>query len=198
MIGGGESGLSLPEVALALAVMGLFASVSVPALTSALSRSRVAAAARTLASELTRLRSEAITSRRRVAMRLIKEGEAFSYAFFSDGDGDGVRAADIETGRDPLLAGPRDLASRFGGVDFGLLDVAIPQIPPRRGALLPGDDPVRFGRSDIITFTPLGTASSGTLFVSDSRSTVMAVVVYGGTGRIRTWRFDRHGWRWTK
>ncbi len=125
MIGGGESGLSLPEVALALAVMGLFASVSVPALTSALSRSRVAAAARTLASELTRLRSEAITSRRRVAMRLIKEGDAFSYAFFSDGDGDGVRAADIETGTDPLLAGPRDLASRFGGVDFGLLDVCL-------------------------------------------------------------------------
>ena len=177
--------------------MGLLVAISVPALTAALSRYRVAAAARTLASELSRLRAEAITSRRRVAMRLIKEGDAYSYAFFADGDGDGVRAADIESGRDPLLAGPRDLASRFGGVDFGLLDVAIPDLPPRGGALLPGDDPVRFGRSDIITFTPLGTASSGTLFVSDSRGIVVAVVVYGGTGRIRTWRFDRHAWRWT-
>lgn len=178
-------------------MFGLLVAISVPALTAALSRHRVAAATRTLASELSRLRSEAITSRRRVAMRLIKEGDAYSYAFFSDGDGDGVRAADIETGQDPLLAGPRDLPSRFGGVDFGLLDVAIPDLPPRGGTLLPGDDPVRFGRSDIITFTPLGTASSGTLFVSDSRGMVMAVVVYGGTGRIRTWRFDRQAWRWT-
>lgn len=187
----------MPEVVLALAVTGLLVLVAVPALSAALSRHRVTAATRALASELTRLRAEAITSRRRVAMRLIREGDAYSYAFFSDGDGDGVRAADIATGRDPELAGRRDLPSRFGGVDFGLLDIPIPDLPPRGGTLHPGDDPVRFGRSDIVTFTPLGTASSGTLFVSDSRRVVMAVVVYGGTGRIRTWRFDRHAGRWS-
>jgi hypothetical protein len=55
---------------------------------------------------------------------------------------------------------------------------------------------VRFGVSDIVTFTPQGTASSGTLYVSDGRDTVFAVVLYGRTGRIRTWRFDRGAWRW--
>ena len=109
-----------------------------------------------------------------------------------------MRAADIASGRDPLLLGPRDLRSRHTGVDFGLLDVPIPQIPPRRGVLMPDDDPIRFGRSDTVTFTPRGTASSGTLYVSDGRHLVVAVVLYGHTGRIRTWRFERHSWSWTR
>ncbi len=101
-------------------------------------------------------------------------------------------------GRDPLIGGPRDLPSRYEGVDFGLLDIAIPAIPPRRGTVAPGDDPVRFGRSDTITFTPRGTASSGTLFISDGRSLVVAVVLYGHTGRVRTWRYLRDGGGWSR
>ena len=76
--------------------------------------------------------------------------------------------------------------------------LAIPEVPPGSASLLPGGDPVRFGRSDIITFTPHGTSSSGTLYVSDGHSTVTAVVVYGGTGRLRLWRFDRDRWQWTR
>ncbi|HXH27684.1 MAG TPA: hypothetical protein VNL37_01495, partial [Candidatus Polarisedimenticolia bacterium] len=96
------------------------------------------------------------------------------------------------------LEGPRDLRSRFEGIDFGLLDTAIPEVPPATGVLAPASDPVRFGRSDIVSFTPIGTASSGTFYVSDGRATVCAVVLYGRTGRIRTWRFDRGRFRWTR
>jgi Tfp pilus assembly protein FimT len=173
-------------------------SAAAPALFAALSRSRVTTAARELGQEMARLRSEAIVSRRSVAMRLTWSRGRYAYAFFADGDGDGVRSDDIASGRDPLIASGRDLASRYDGVDFGLLDVAIPEVPPGSGVLPPGSDPVRFGRSDIITFTPYGTSSSGTLYVSDGTSAVAAVVLFGGTGRIRTLRFDREIWSWRR
>ena len=186
------------EAALALVILALLTAASTPALFAALSRRRVMAAARELEQEMARLRSEAIVSRRDVALRLTWSGGHYAYSFYADGNGDGVRSADIASGRDPLIGAVRDLASRYEGVDFGLLDTSIPEVPPGRGTLLPYSDPVRFGRSDIITFTPRGTSSSGTLYVSDGRSTVTAVVLYGGTGRIRIWRFDRDRWAWTR
>ena len=81
-------------------------SAAIPAIGESLSRSRVTAAARRLGSELARLRSQAITSRTRVAMRLTWRGDGYAYAFYSDGDGDGVRSSDITAGLDPLLGGP--------------------------------------------------------------------------------------------
>jgi len=167
-----------------------------PALFAALSRARVVAAARALEQEMARLRSEAITGGASLAMRLTWSSGRYLYAFYRDGDGDGVRADDIAAGRDILLDGPRDLASRYEGVDFGLLDVAVPEVPPGTGGLGRLADPVRFGRSDTVTFTPRGTSSGGTLYVSDGRSAVAAVVLYGPTGRIRICRFDRDTWIW--
>jgi hypothetical protein len=131
-------------------------------------------------------------------MRLTWSSGAYRYAFYADGDGDGVRGDDVGAGRDPLIGGARDLRSRYEGIDFGLLEAAIPEVPPGHGSLAPFADPVRFGRSDIISFSPRGTSSSGTLYVSDGRSTVVAVVLYGGTGRIRIWRFDRDLGRWSR
>jgi len=196
--GGGGEGYSLVEALLALAILGLFLTVSVPAFGAALSRARVAAAAREMASEMARLRSDAIAMRRGVGLRFSTAGGRRQYAVYADGDGDGIRADDIASGRDPLLVAARDLPSRWEGIDFGLLDAAIPEVPPASGVLAPGSDPVRFGSSDIVSFTPWGTASSGTLYISDARDSVFAVVLYGHTGRIRTWRFDRDLWGWTR
>jgi hypothetical protein len=115
---------------------------------------------------------------------------------YADGDGDGIRADDIASGTDPVIEGERDLRSRYEGIDFGMLEQAIPDVPPQSGSLPPGSDPIRFGSADTVTFTPSGTASTGTLFISDGRDTVIAVVLYGRTGRIRTWRLDRSVEQW--
>jgi hypothetical protein len=63
---------------------------------------------------------------------------------------------------------------------------------------LPGDDPIRFGRSDLVSFSPRGTSSSGTLYVSDGRLAAAAIVLYGGTGRIRIWVYDRERGAWVR
>ena len=61
----------------------------------------------------------------------------------------------------------------------------------------PQADPVRFGRGDILTFSPLGTASSGTLYLRASRSGEQyAVRVLGVTGRVRVLRFESAAGTW--
>lgn len=181
-----------------LALVGLFLVAAAPALGAALSRNRAATAARELAGEFARLRSTAIASHRRVGLRLTRAGGAYRFGEYVDGDDDGIHSDDIAAGRDRLVGGLRDLPSRYSGIDFMLLDEAVPAIPPGRGVLSPRDDPVRFGRSDIVTFTPRGTASSGTLYVGDGRRSLVAIVLYGHTGRIRLWTFDRASWTWKR
>jgi hypothetical protein len=58
------------------------------------------------------------------------------------------------------------------------------------------DDPIRFGRGDLVAFSPLGSSSSGTIYLTDGRSELWAVVLYGATARVRVWRFDRTAGRW--
>jgi hypothetical protein len=169
-----------------------------PALSAALARERVAAAGRRVGADLARLRSAAIVSGRVQGLRVLRTGTSWAYEFFEDGDGDGLRTEDIAAGRDRRSGGPVRLADEFEGVDFGLLDRAVPEVPPGTGALDPGSDPIRFGRSDIVSFTPHGTSSSGSFYVSDGARVICAVVLYGGTGKIRALCFDRDRGTWKR
>ena len=191
----GEGGFSLPETALVLVIFGLMTAVATPALTAALSRGRAAAGAREMSMEMARLRSRAITERRIVGMRMTRLPDGYAWRICLDGDGDGLRGPDIAAGIDSC-GESRNLWERYEGIDFRLPGVAIPEVPPGQGTLAPSGDPVRFGQSDTISFTPRGTSSTGTLYVGDGRAGLFAVVLYGRTGRIRTWRFDRQGHRW--
>jgi type II secretory pathway pseudopilin PulG len=192
----GGGGFSLIEASLALALLGILLVIVVPVSAATLTRARVAAAAMDMAATFARLRAQSIAEHRRIGLRFTTGGGPVSFAVYADGDGDGVRSDDIASGRDPRLEPPRDLPSRFDGIDFGVLATPIPDVPPQSGAVLPGDDPIRFGSADIVTFTPWGTATGGTVFVSDGRDTVCAVVLYGKTGRLRTYRLDRSQNRW--
>jgi len=73
----------------------------------------------------------------------------------------------------------------------------FPEAPPGTDWLVAGDDPVRFGNSDLVSFTPVGSASSGTLYVTDGKRGLYAVVLFGPTARLRVWRFIPEERRWT-
>jgi hypothetical protein len=108
------------------------------------------------------------------------------YAVYADGNGNGVRSIDIRAGTDRLVAGPFPLTAGAPGVWVGI-NPDTPAPPPARGTL--SGDPIRFGRSDILSFSPLGTATPGTFYLAGDGAQA-AVRVTGGSARVRlmTWR----------
>jgi hypothetical protein len=125
----------------------------------------------------------------------VPRGSSWSHSLYRDGNGNGILTAEILSGKDPLVRGPEGPETLHEGIHFGLPDSPIPQVPPGTGPISNPADPIKFGASDIISFSPTGSISSGTLFLTDGRR-VLAVVVYGPTGRIRTMRFDPgEGWQ---
>ena len=62
--------------------------------------------------------------------------------------------------------------------------------------LEPGDDPLRIGNTSLLTFSPVGSATSGTLYVAAHRGPQMAIRVFGGTGRVRVLMFDAQTRQW--
>ena len=58
-------------------------------------------------------------------------------------------------------------------------------------------DPVRAGRGDIITFTPRGTATPASIYLTDHRARMRVLRIYGGTGRVisKVWRSGWPEWR---
>ncbi len=120
-----------------------------------------------------------------------------TFTLYRDGDGDGVRTADIRTGVDPALQPPRRLTHLGGGVRFGF--------PPGPAPRDPGDparrldrlvDPIRFNRSDIASFSPLGASTPGSLYLTDGRWHLSVVRLFGRTGKVKVLRYDRRAETW--
>ena len=86
------------------------------------------------------------------------------------------------------------LGDRFNGVRFELSPVT-----PAIGAVAPagiGADPIRLGASDILAVTPLGTATSGTLYLRSREGHQAAVRILGATARARIHQYDFQAGRW--
>ena len=63
------------------------------------------------------------------------------------------------------------------------------------GAPIPDEDPVRFGRGDILSFSPTGTSTPGSLYLRDvSGGEAWAFRVAGLDGRIRCYRWWKGKW----
>jgi hypothetical protein len=57
-------------------------------------------------------------------------------------------------------------------------------------------DPIRVGRSRMLSFSPTGTSSTGTVYLRGRGRRQLAVRVLGVTGRIRALWFDFGAGRW--
>jgi hypothetical protein len=118
------------------------------------------------------------------------------FALYRDGDGDGVRNDDLARGVDPQVTRPRQLATFGSRIGFGFPAGATPSDPSDPGSRLDRlDDPIRFNRSDLASFGPLGTATPGSLYLTDGRRLAM-VRVQNRAGRVRVMRWDPVTDRW--
>ena len=182
---------SLIELVFVLGVAATFAAGVVPALLAGVDEVRTAGAARYVAARLQQTRVRALTRSRDTALRVTRDAGGFVVAVFEDGNRNGILSADITSGMDHRV-GPDDrVPHQFPGVDFG----ALPGIPGADGSAPPGDDPIRLGSSDRVTFTPLGTATPGSLYVR-GRRTQFVVRIVGETGRTRILRYNAASRSW--
>ncbi len=193
-----QFGNALIEILICLVVAGIMVGVSIPHLTRIAAKGKIRSATRCIAAIYRQARWEAVTKGKYVGIEFRKENDIYVFRKFEDGNGNGIRRADIASGTDILIEGPQQLKNRYGKIDFSILQgMLIRSIPPGSGYIENVDDPIKLGRSDIASFSPRGDSSSGTVYISDERHTMMAVVLFGPTARVRVWEyvFEENKWR---
>ena len=176
--------MTLVDSIVSLGVVAVLASLAVPFLVAAREESQVMAAARYLAAQAMLARSRAVQYGARVGLRFEQEAGGYRYAAYVDGDDDGIRTADVASGVDRPLGPPRRLREAYPAVRFEL-DSSLPPVTgtSRGGA---NADPIRFGSGDTLSFSPVGTATSGSLYLRGRSGLQCVLRVLGTTGRIRT------------
>ena len=114
---------------------------------------------------------------------------------YVDGNGNGLRRRNIRSGIDEPITPVERLGDRFPGVVLGVA-AGVTRISD--GRAMAGDaDPVRLRSADTLIFSPLGTATSGTIFLRSRKGRQYAVRVLGATGRTRVLEFRHETKSWT-
>jgi hypothetical protein len=187
-------GAALLDTLFASVLCVTMTAIAVPVIGGSLDRERTIIGAHYLAGQLQRARLESLKQARSVAVRLELVGERARLQLFADGNGNGVSQRDIDRAIDPPLTPPEYLDDRSRDVSLRinqrLVDVS------GAGQLDPGDDPLRIGNTALLSFSPVGGATSGTLYVAAHRGPQMAIRVFGGTGRVRVLMFDAQARQW--
>jgi type II secretory pathway pseudopilin PulG len=192
-----DGGYQLLEVIVVAAIVMITAGILLPPLLRLADGRRVRLAAAELSGVLREARANAIRHNCRVGVKFLVEDRGVRWGLYRDGDGDGVLNRDIDSGVDPPLGLPRTLTHLGRHIRFGFPPGPPPRDPgnPRR-RMQRLDDPIRFNRSDIASFGPLGGSTPGSLYLTDSIRHLAVVRVFGRTGKVKVLRWDAIEDRW--
>lgn len=189
-------GYSLVEVLVVASLALAIGAVAVPAFNTALSRLRAEQAARYLASLVRAVRTDAVQRNANVAIVFVNDERGWAHRRVADGNGNGVRLAEALSGTDPVVGAWARVSDDFAGVRFGVRQ-AVPDVDGD-GVVLPAADPIRTGASDLVSCSPDGGCTSGTIYLSGEDGSVWAVRILGATGRVRVMRFNSSQHAWTE
>ncbi|MDA1183419.1 MAG: GspH/FimT family pseudopilin [Acidobacteria bacterium] len=178
-----SNGYGLIEVMLAMGLIVVLSALAIPSALASVDRARAAAAARFLASRMAMARSHAVMRAASVALRFDEDADGVAFQMFADGNRNGVRTRDIASLIDQQLDPSVRLSDLFPGV----------AIAAAGGA---GSDPLRIGSANLLSFSPLGTATSGSVYVRGRDGTQFAIRILGTTGRVRVERYQASTRRW--
>jgi hypothetical protein len=128
-------------------------------------------------------RAQAVMRSAHVALRFEDGPQGITFRMFLDGNRNGVRTADIAAALDLPLEPAVHLSDLYPGTTIAVSGAA-------------GSVPVRFGSSGLLSFTPFGTSTSGSVFVRGRDGSQFAVRVLGATGRARVQRFNARSGTW--
>lgn len=183
-----EAGIALIDVLLVFAILTAAVGMAVPGATEAADAARARAAAGYLAGRLRHTRIQAV--RTGVSTALVFGLDDGSFRLCRDGNANGVRRLDIESGDDECSSAER-ISEHFPNVTVGL-DASVPDLDMVTGR----DDGVRFGRSAMASCSPVGHCTPGSIYLRSNGGTHYGVRVSGITGRARLWRFDSGAGGW--
>jgi type II secretory pathway pseudopilin PulG len=189
------AGWSLVELVLAIGVSLVVAGTALALVGPWRDDVRARGAARHLAALLRQARLEAMAAGHGTGLQFVATPGGPAFRLARDGNGNGLRAAEIDAGIDPSPGPPQRVGDRFAGVRFAI----VRDLPPLEGGppLPEGADPVRIGGS-ILAFSPAGAGTSGTLYLASAERRQLAVRVLGATGRIRVFELDPRTNRWDR
>ena len=173
----GPHGFTLIDMVFSCTVVCVLCAVAIPQTLSSIERARGFAAARYLASRMALARAQAVSRSAAIALRFVEGQTGITITAIQDGNRNGIRARDIDLQIDRAIDTPVTLSDLFPGVEIGLTSQT------------PATDPVQLGGSNILSFTPHGTASSGSVYIRGRDGTQWMVRVLGATGRTRVLRY---------
>src|SRR5476649_1275014 len=100
-------------------IMATVSAVAVPGILATIDDSRTIGAVRYLSTTLQRVRMEAVVRSSSAGLRFVSSSGGYAYGVYVDGNGNGIRTADIKRGIDRELMPLERLPDLFRGVDFG-------------------------------------------------------------------------------
>ena len=146
-------GYTLVEVMFVAGLIAVIVATAVPQIGVGIERATARAAARYLAAQMIFARTQAVGRSATVGLRFQRDAHGVTVTAFLDGNRNGVRTRDIEGGVDRQIQPPARLDQLFPGVTIG-------------GPSDSGEAPVQLGGTELLSFTPGGTSTSGTIQIS--------------------------------
>jgi type II secretory pathway pseudopilin PulG len=178
-----QRGHTLVEMLLVIGILVALAAVGPPMLKAYSDEAQLVGAAAVFQGEFRKARSIAVRRGIQTAIRFEQLADGMYYSVYEDGNYNGVLSVEILRGTDRRVSGPRRLDASAPGVRVGI-NPGLPAPPPDSGPLDTAD-PIRFGRSEMLSFSPMGTATPGTFYLAGSVLQA-AVRVNGNSARVRT------------
>ena len=140
-------------------------------------------------------RSYAISRNRKVGLKFRRNGDRYEWALYADGNGNGVRTAEIASGVD-----------RFLGVTYpwtrndvrpGIMTGTRVPDPGSPGHYLDHpEDPIRFNASDICSFSAMGESTPGSVYLWNAHDGMAVLRVFGQTAKLRSLYYRRGDREW--
>jgi prepilin-type N-terminal cleavage/methylation domain-containing protein len=190
-------GFTLIELLVVLALTGTLLTLGVPPLLRTTDDLRLRMAAGEIVGVLRSSRSFAQRYDANVAVKFNTEKNgAVTFALYRDGNGNGVLNKDIVSGKDRLVMPPQSLKFLGRDVVFGFPPGPPPRDPGTGKKMDRLDDPIRFNDSDLASFSPLGTATPGSVYLRNGSGHLVVVRLSDRTGKVNVLMYDAKTQKW--
>jgi hypothetical protein len=190
-----DAGLSIFELLLGMTTLAGMLAIATPGVMRLRDEVSLRSAVHEASVAFYLARSYAISKNRNVGLKFRRNGDRYEWALYADGNGNGVRTAEIASGVD-----------RFLGVTYPWTrNDVMPGI--MRGTRVPDpgspghyldhpEDPIRFNASDICSFSSMGESTPGSVYLWNAHDGMAVLRVFGQTAKLRSLYYRRGDREW--